>query len=1152
MIRCLFISIFLLCLICNQSVSANDPIQSGFTNPPASAKPQTWWHWLNGNISKEGITADLEAMKRVGIQEAQIFNVDMGYPEGPAPFLSSEWLELFKFAVSEAKRIGLGIGFHNGAGWSSSGGPWITPEYAMQTVVYSEVQHKGGVKFKGELPQPPTKLDYYKDIAVFAFPEPQSDKRIDDLKLKTLSGHSFHNHMDPDQKQIDRSALVRRADVIDLTSKMSADGVLEWNAPKGEWIILRLGHTPIGTENRPAVKSGRGLECDKMSRAAVDVYWAGGIKPIMDKLGDLVGSSLTNCIIDSYEVGCNNWTSGFHEKFEQFRGYDCLSFLPTLAGYYIESGEETERFLWDFRRTIGDLITENYYTYFRELCHKHGMKFSVEPYGGPFESLQAGSTGDIVMGEFWMGNNIFFDSPKIVASIAHLNGGSIVGAEAFTSRIDWLNHPATIKPVGDRAMTEGINRMIFHTYVHQPWNLAPGLTLGPFGLEANRLNTWWEQGSAYMSYLSRSQFMLQQGRNAADILIFAGESSPNDAILRPDIKAKGYDYDLIGTNKMASLTVKDGLICTPVGGKYRVLLLPETTWITPEMLKNVGELARAGATIIGPKPKKSPSLRQFPQCDNQVAWLADELWDGGLITDRSIQDFLSNGGLLPDFTAGETGSDINFIHRIVNNTDVYFVANPQKERRRETCRFRVKGMQPEFWNPETGAITDAVVWQINEDGTTSVPITFDPDGATFVVFRKAAPSDRIIHAEIEPDLRKAEPLPDLKIIKAEYGTFFPDGLADVTENVARGVKDGGLRISAGNHLCSYDPASGSIKELRVEYMIGGQKRQMRALEHEPLTIEAGESNDLKIIKAVYGKFDRGLDGIPSHYPIYDVTKRITDLIASNVLEISADDGLVNDLSDQTPKKELRLVYSSRGETFRISVNQGRKINFAINMPDSKLITENGKTIWVTPHSGKITTITSSGIKKTTQVTSIHEPVELTGPWEVSFPPNLGAPSKAVFDKPESWTMSSDEGIRHFSGTATYRKEFTMTKDFIKAGHSLELDLGRVCVIAEVIVNGKNLGIVWKAPFRIDLGNSVKEGKNELEVRVTNLWVNRLIGDERLKVPGNIFERLKNKTENSSDRITYTTWGHWSGDSPLQTSGLLGPVIIRQYVSKEIQ
>ena len=1155
--------IIIICLanMCINISYAGDTLQAGFTNPPASAKAWTFWHWLNGNVSKEGITADLEAMKRVGIQGVQLFNVDMGYPEGSATFLSPEWLELFKFAALESKRFGLELGFHNGAGWSSSGGPWVTPEYAMQTIVYSETQCEGGKTFKVQLPLPTIRLNYYKDIAVLAFPKPQSSIRIEDLDFKNLSG-KFRNHLEPDTKPIPQSALVKKADIIDLTSKMSANGLLEWEVPAGEWIILRLGHTPIGTENHPAVIGGRGLECDKMSRKAVDVYWEGGVKPIIEKLDTLVGSTLTNCLIDSYEVGCANWTVGFDKEFERLRSYDCLLFLPTLAGYYVDSGEITERFLWDFRRTIGDLIAENYYAYFSELCHRHGMKFSVEPYWGPFNSMQVGATGDMVISEFWSGDIAFFDSPKFVASIAHLNGNPIAGAEAFTGNGGWLNHPGTIKQIGDRAWAEGVNRFIIHTYAHQPWNLGPGVTFGSYGFDLNRLNTWWEQGKAYMDYIGRSQFLLQQGRNVADVLVFVGESSPNDALLMPEIKALGYDYDLIGANKLASLTVKDRLICTPVGGKYRVLVLPKTTWMTPELLTKIGELAKAGATIIGSKPLKSPSLQQYPQCDELITQLSEKLWDTNLIKDCSIVDVLKKGDFPPDFSL-ETGNsdEINFIHRIANDADIYFVANSRKECRQEIFCFRVTGKQPELWNPETGEIKDAVVWQKNEDGTTSVQISFDPEGAVFIIFRKpCSSSDHIIKATMELDAQEVKPLPELKIIKAEYGTFLPEGLVDVTEVVAKSVHDGKLNIHSGSHLSFTDPAQGYIKELRLEYKIGDQRREIRALEGESVNIDAGGIGELKILKAVYGKFDKGIKGVPSSYPTYNVTEQIVAKVESNIFLIQINDSLVKGISDQSQNRELHLIYSTEGEIHKMSVPEGQNLNLKQATPTPKLISEDGKSIWVTPYSGKTTCVTSSGKTKTVQVKSVSKPIELKGPWEVSFPPNLGAPAKATFDKLISWSTSTDEGIRYFSGTATYHKRFTLTKDHIQAENSLELDLGSVKVIAEVIVNGTNLGILWKTPFRINLDDFVHKGVNDLEVRITNLWTNRLIGDEQLPEDFEWSDRrirkwpewLLNHTKRPSERVTFTTWKHWDKDSQLQPSGLLGPVIIRPYVHKVLK
>ncbi len=1150
------------CLFTTLTASAADSLESGFTNPPPSAKARTWWHWVNGNISKEGITADLEAMKRVGIQEAQIFNVDQGYPEGPASFLTPEWLELFHFAVLEAKRLGLEIGFHNGAGWSSSGGPWVTPEYAMQRVVFSEVRHTGGTQFQATLPQPATKLNYYQDIAVLAFPTPKDGTRIDNLDAKSLS-NAFENHLQPDAKHIPEAAMVLKSDIVILTGKMDTNGMLKWDAPAGEWTILRIGHTPHGTQNHPAGIGGLGLECDKLSRAAVDAYWAGGIEPILKKLGSLAGSTLTNCVIDSYEVGCNNWTSGFDKAFAQRRGYDCLRFLPTLAGYYVESGEVSERFLWDFRRTLGDLMAENYYGYFSELCHKHGMKFSVEPYGGPFESLQAGSTGDIVMSEFWLGARILAGTPKLASSIAHLNGNPLVGAESFTSMGGWRSHPAMLKQSGDWAWSEGVNRLIFHTYVQQPWDFAPGVTFHMYGIEMSRLNTWWEQGRAYMSYLARSQFLLQQGRFAADVLVFAGESSPNDGIPRTDIKALGYDYDEIGTNKMASLTVKDGWICTPVGGSYRLLVLPETTWMSPGLTRKIGELAEAGATIIGPKPVKSPSLQDFPECDDQVAELANKIWDNQsakerVIANSSVKTVLTDLGLTPDFSAGTDGSDLLFLHRIAGDADIYFVANPKNESRDEKCRFRVAGKQPELWNPETGEITDAVVWQSNADGSITVPIAFDPEGSVFVVFRKAiSPSaDHIVQAKTALVPLEAKPLSDLKIIKAEYGVFLPEGTVDVTAALSARMKDGTLHTAADNSLPSFDPAMGIPKELRLEYETGGKRRQLSVQENRQFSIpEANETGELRLIRAIYGKFPQGSEGLPPKPSNSDVTAQVAAIIASNTFLIPVDNRFGESSSDKNQNKELRLIYSAEGEIRHMAVAQGHEVNLTLNVPKPKLLIENGKATWLTPQAGSITCITASGLTKTAEVKSIPKPIEMKGAWDVSFPPDFGAPANARFDKLISWPESSDQGIRYFSGTAVYRKQFTVPEDCIGTGRSLELDLGSVRVIAEVIVNGKNLGILWKAPFRINLDDSVRAGENELEVRVTNLWPNRLIGDAALPedcewgdwVPKRWPDWLEDKTKRPGERITFTTWKHWNADSQLQPSGLLGPVFLRPYV-----
>ena len=1156
--RILFIiAILTLCLV--KTTEAQNTLLAGFKNPPPSAKARTWWHWINGNVSKEGITADLEAMKRVGIQEAQIVNVDQGYPDGPATYMSPKWLELFRFAVSEAKRLDLEMGFSNSAGWSSSGGPWVTPENAMQTVVYSQTHLTGGNTIHQNLPQPATKFNYYKDIAVITFPTPKSNQRIDDLALKALTGDAFKTHLDPSDKIVDNAAIIDKGKIIDLTSKMSADGTLDWVAPAGDWTILRFGHTPNGTQNRPAGLGGKGLEVDKMNRAAVDAYWAGGIQPVLDKLGPLVGSTLTNCLIDSYEVGCDNWTEGFREDFKKRRHYDCLAFLPALAGYYVESGEVSERFLWDFRKTIGDLMADNYYGYFSELCHKHGMKFSVEPYGGPFESFKAGASGDIIMGEFWLGNTAYAESPKLAASIAHIKGNSIVGAESFTSTGGWRNHPATMKPVGDHEWTEGVNRFIFHTYVHQPWNMAPGVTFHMYGVELSRLNTWWEQSHAYMSYIARSQFLLQQGRSTADVLVFSGESSPNDAISRPDIKALGYDYDQIGPDELAGLTAKDGKIYTRHGLSYHLLILPETTWATPELLLKIKELVLGGAVITGPKPIKSPSLQGYPSCDENVAKLAEEIWDK-IPSKASVTDVFKKLDLPPDFSGGPTGSDINFIHRTVNDGDIYFVSNPQNESRNEVCRFGVTGKKPELWNPETGKTEDILVWKKGPGNTTEIPLSFNPNGAVFVVFCNAGSSNHITNVKTTLQHQPLKPLLDLQIIRAEYGTFLQDGIVDVTDVLAALITKDGVHLAADNHLSPTDPAPGSVKELRLDYELGGQRHQLNLLENKQQDLKFN-NEEFKLIRALYGRFPAELKDIAPKYPVYNVTTNVNNLVNLNKLIFTVTDSLFGvSPSESGVKRELRLVYSTAGETRHVSVQNGSVVHLERDKPGAKFVYENGVPTWVTPYSGKINYTTGAGSVKTVVVKSVPKPIELSGPWQVSFPKNLGAPGTATFPKLISWPASSDEGIRYFSGTATYKKPFTLTNDMLKKSNSLELDLGSVAVIAEVIVNGKNLGLLWTAPFRAFLGNAVHTGKNDLEIRITNLWPNRLIGDAQL--PDDMTWTpyvpqawpnwlLDSSVKRDSKRITFTTWKHWDANSALQPSGLLGPVILRFYQHKKL-
>ena len=932
------VSLPLVAAVCLLTLSAQaGSLEDGFRNPPASARPQTWWHWMNGNITEEGITADLEAMQRVGIGGAQIFNVDCGIPAGPVKFLSPEWHGLMQHAVREADRLGLELCLHNCAGWSSSGGPWNTPEHAMQRVTTSELQVKGPSHFSAVLPSPPSKLDFYRDIAVLAFPAQKGEtgtgksSAIENLDAKNGSNGEFvlsstnEDHAATDQ-------VVPRTGIVDLTGALQSDGRLEWEVPSGDWIILRLGYTPTGEENHPAPAEGTGPECDKFSPEALDAHWAGYVQKVLDDVGPLAGSgkTLNNVLIDSYEVGGQNWTPAFRSEFEKRRGYDPLLYLPTVAGRVVDNPEVSERFLWDVRRTIADLFAENYYGHFQELCHEHGLQASIEPYTGPFESLQCGAAADIPMGEFWVGGEPG-SSTKLAASVGHIYGRPIIGAESFTAAPGlkhgrWLDDPASLKALGDQVFCQGVNRFIFHRYALQPWtNRWPGMTMGQWGTHFDRTCTWWEQSRAWIQYVTRCQYLLQQGRFVADAAYFCGESAPVEMRTGDPALPAGYDFDAVNADVLLHhAAMKDDRLTLDSGMSYRVLILPPADpAMTPDVLRKLAEFVTDGLVLVGQPPKASPSLQDYPACDVEVKTLAASIW--GNCDGRSKTEHPSGRGkavwgkplagvfdqlkLQPDFKYSVSNDTrLNFIHRRNGDTDVYFVANQRNRFETVDCSFRIAGKQPELWNPETGGIEAAPVWR-EEDGRTVIPLPFEPSGSVFVVFRANAPVDHLVAVERQgPSVAKpASKAVELRILKAAYGAF-PEWI-DVTAAVKTLVADGELHIPANNDTAGDDPASGVVKQLRIEFVHDGRHRNVETNENKAIDLPAGS----EVIQAFYGYWPGAV-----HTP-RDVTANVKALVAGGAHKIQADNELTG--TDPAPNavKQLRVDYRLNGRRATIEV-----------------------------------------------------------------------------------------------------------------------------------------------------------------------------------------------------------------------------------------
>ena len=1038
---------------CAANAPRQDELETKFQNPPDSAKPFTWWHWMNGHISKDGITRDLEDMKKAGLGGFTLWNASQGIPTGPVTYFSPKWWELLKHTVSEAQRLDLKMGMGNCAGWSSSGGPWVTPDRAMQEVAWTEKLLVGPSEFDGilEIPTPALGIErdmkknpeinkryyvpreqvrgYYRDIALLAFPTLKGDKagkpiRLENWKAKAGFSKSLQDSHS-DKRTVEESDIVRADKVIDLTQMLDGKGWLKWKVPPGDWTLLRIGYQPTGRKNHPAPKEGEGLEIDKLSADAVDFHWKNSAGKFIHAAGEAAGKTFNDIVVDSYEVGHQNWNSSFEQNFRRLRGYDLKSYLPALTGRVMGDVPGTEKFLWDFRKTLSDLIVQNYYGRLAELSHKDGMRFSCEAYGsyGNTDDFAASGVPDIPMCEWWAFRSDLDNTStaRLASSSAHTGGRKVVGSEAFTGPLDRIfeEHPNSLKAQGDYFFCQGVNRFNFHTFVHDPYQKAPGLGLGCYGSRIDSRNTWWPYAGAWFKYLARCQYLLQQGQAVADLLYYVGEDAPNVAKPRGYLvpaPPAGVDYDFCNHDTLDRLEVTNGRLVLPGGMSYRMLVLPQDQRMRPETLCRIEALVTAGAVVVGAKPQGMPGLEGGAAAEATLKEDAEKLWGkcdgvsvkkhvfgkGRIYWGLPLEEVFKEIGLSPDFlfdvrsdgSFGPTqfpGNGIEFTHFGIDEADFYFVSNQHHQPKTIQASFRISGRAPELWHPDTGQTEAAPEFQTAGVGRTNVTLRLDPAGSVFVVFRKPRQGgDSIVAVE----------------------------------------KDG--RLSKANlHL-----------------------------------------------------------------------------------------------------KGKQLFLSSR-------------------------------------EPGEFTLKSSDGGIQKVVLENVLSAINLAGPWSVSFPPGWGAPEQIVMPTLVSWTQHENPDVKCFSGTGTYRIEADIPAVYLSEGRRLILDLGDVQVIAEVRVNGKNLGILWKAPYEVDATKALHPGGNQFEIRVANLWVNRLIGDRKypddsewtaktgttekgeglVKVPDWV---VNNTPRPVQQRKTFVAW-RWPHleKKELLPSGLIGPVRLVSEIEAQV-
>ena len=1083
-------------------------------------KPWVFWYWIKGGYSKEGITADLEAMKQAGIGGAYLMPIQ-GIPNPPlytpsTAQLSPRWWELVKFSLTEADRLGLKIGMHVSDGFALAGGPWITPELSMQKVVSSRINVTGGSKAKIILPKPEITENYYKDIAVYAFPSAigagsstrtiipkvttSNGIKADSLVLqaqkeafrsndpayiqyafdkpftaRTVLIHTNGNNVqahrliieasddgqnwkkvtrlepprhgwqdtdedvthsiptttakyfrftynkegsEPGAEDLDNAKwkpslkvvrlelfseaaihqfegksgaiwrVSKRADdalisknlciplskIINLSGRLNPDGSLNWTAPKGNWTILRVGHTSTGHKNETA-GAGKGLECDKFNPEAIKLQFNGWYGEALKQAGpELTPRVLNTFHVDSWECGSQNWSPVFRDEFVKRRGYDPLTYLPAMAGIPVEDISTSEKFLYDIRKTIAELVVDKFYTTLAALAKEKGVLFSAESIAPTMMSdgLLHYKHSDLPMGEFWL-NSPTHDKPNDMLdaiSGAHIYGKNIIQAESFTTvRMTWSEHPGMLKTLQDRNYALGINKLVYHVFTHNPWlDRKPGMTLDGVGLYFQRDQTWWKPGKAWVEYAERCQALLQQGKPVVDIAVFTGEELPRRSVLPERL-----------------VPVLPGLF-----GK-------DVVQAEAKRLANEGQ-----------------PMRQQPAGVSNSANMAD------------AEDFINP---LRGYAYDSFNPDVFSTAKVVNGAVVFESGASYK-------LIVIPGKLA--LNPNSQYMSLAVAKKI---------LDLLKEGATIQLMEKPVE---------QPGLQA--------------------GAADEFLNVVNEIWNGKYKgkLIKGAYQDETLDAIGLQRDVFVKEGNGSYAKNIA------YTHRKAVGQDIYFISNQEDK------------------ERILDFSfrnAGNIIELY--DAVSGDKWNATSFGK----YEGDGISMDLKLNANASLFIIFKRGDKSL-----------------------PLKKENNWKSIATLTQINQPWKVQFDSKLGGPQSPVeFKQLSDWSTNQDSLIKYYSGTAIYS---TTLKLKSKPAKPVYLDLGEVANIAEVIVNGVACGTAWTYPYRVDISKAIKKGENQIRVDVTNTWANRLIGDQRLP---------------EDKRMTKTTAPYRLEGKPLQAAGLLGEV-----------
>jgi hypothetical protein len=1137
--RCLLISCLVVWSISAApltTASANpqtEPVTlKDFQNPPLDARPGAFWAWLEGHVSLERITYELEEMKAKGMGGADIWDVHAYInpngmiPAGPT-FLGEESVKAIAHTLREAKRLGLSMGMVAASGWNA-GGKWVTPPDAGMGLFHSQVSVEGPISFSKALPFPelpkgcPKDADgrplYAKEVAVLALP------------------------------QAENQALASTNAVLDLTRYCDKNGRLTWDVPAGKWTILRFVMSNTGYQLIAQSLNSGGPMIDFLNPEATRMHFGYIMERLESELGDLKDFPFDHLEVDSMELGHHSiWTEKIIERFKRDYGYDPLKFLPLLKGWTTQDPGVTKRFLYDWKKLISNVFIDNHYRTGSAFLREYGVKLCAEAGGPgapiwdscPVDALKALGAVDILRGEFWPKmRNIWL--VKEISSAAHIYGKTIVDAESLTSWRHLQDGPYFYKLMADQAMAEGLNHFTFHTFSHSPEDAGLPGNYYHAGTHINPNRVWWPMARPFIDYLSRCCYMLQQGLFVADVCYYYGDQAPKFVAAKgvDFCPGDGYDYDVVNSDVILNrMTVKQGRIVLPDGMSYALMVLPERKDMDLDVLRKIEAMVKAGATVMGPKPVQTGTLMDYPKRDGLVAQLANTVWGtcdgksvkkrqygrGRVIWNRSVADVLQSNGIGQDFqyTGPDARTRLDYVHRRTDAEHIYFVANLNERWEAVDCAFRVTGKQPQLWHPETGQLQDISAYAI-KDGLTRLALHLKPAESVFVVFRQPSPAEHFTRVEtVKRKARNTAPIFSPHSATPGGPMWLSDGeteLADQYISFDLGAVYTLKKISVWNYI---EPVRGfmnyGIKDMEVLASSNGS--DFRPVGTFSLK-EAAQTEDKHYQQDLAVQIDK------ARYIRFKVkTNHNTDWYSNGISKYAGLSRVKFFAEDEIPDVKIHSV--SSGVAFEPASDD----TVGAARPDAELKADATKhpylRVW-TP--GTYVLHRTEGAPERVKIRSINAPLDITGPWQLSFQAGRGAPEQTSFEKLISWTDSKDDGIKYFSGRAVYRKKFSIARRRLKKNTHLELDLGVVEDVARVSLNGKEIAVLWKPPFCVDITDVVAPGTNTLTVEVANNWTNRLIGDafvppEKRICKTNLHEKLSRK------------------DRRLQPAGLLGPVKI---------